>query len=761
MPSASEPPGALHGFRVIDCCEGIGGPFAAMLLAEQGADVIKVERPVGDRLRGRPAFHVLNRSKRGVTIDLETDAGRERLRALVSDADIFLHDWQPGTAEKRGCDGASLRALNPRLVTGWLPAYGSRGPWAHLPPDEALVQALSGLCDAQYRYEPRPVFVNIPVAGYAQAIVGALTAAATLYARLRGGAGDRFELSAIGAVFQFETAAYVRAPSVVRLAGQQDPKGPVPTYRLVKASDDWLFVGALTPPFWAKMAIAAGLDDCLVDERFVGAPLAIANMDDRRELAQRVQAAFATKTREEWLQILEEADVPRAPVRSREEWANDPQVLHNKMIVGVGDPALGPTLQMGVPVTHQSSPGHVKGPAPALGEHNADVYGDAVVARVAGGAEAGSQMQRCKHPLENIVVLDLGGFIAGASCSMMLADLGANVIKIEAPGGDGWRSSGLAFLGSNRSKRGIVLDLKTPEDRERFLRMIEQADVVLDNMRAGVMDKLGIGWEVLHARNPRLVHGSVTGYGATGPYAHLPGFDPMAQSRGGIMRAQGEPGGEPVYLQMALCDYATALTAAFGIITALVARERTGAGDRVETCLANSALTMQAGEFIFYDGRPADPPGGRDLAGRHALYRVYGASDGWLMLACTTDEQACSVASALGVALPEGAGLSHDLYGDVASEIEAAFVARPLRHWLDALLPLGVPVAPCVKVTDLFEDEHLVASDLWWDTEHPQWGAIRQTGKVIQWDAMSLMLSRPAPTLGQHTEEVLREFGVA
>ena len=143
---------------------------------------------------------------------------------------------------------------------------------------------------------------------------------------------------------------------------------------------------------------------------------------------------------------------------------------------------------------------------------------------------------------------------------------------------------------------------------------MDRADVVVDNFRAGVMERLGIGWDVLHARNPRLIHTSVTGYGPTGPYAHLPGFDPLFQARSGLMRAQGEPGGEPVYLQLAVCDYGTALSAAYGTLLALFARERTGRGQRVETSLLHSAFTMQAGEFIFYEGRAR----GRARRPRHA-----------------------------------------------------------------------------------------------------------------------------------------------
>ena len=222
------------------------------------------------------------------------------------------------------------------------------------------------------------------------------------------------------------------------------------------------------------------------------------------------------------------------------------------------------------------------------------------------------------------------------------------MIKIEPPGGEGWRTSGLGFLGANRGKRSVCIDLRRPEGIELLLELIDGADVLHDNFRHGVMERMGLTWEKLSARNPRLVWSSVTGYGPSGPLSHLPGFDPMMQARGGIMRAQGgsEPGDQPVYLQLAICDYATAMTAAFGIISALFARERTGLGDRVETSLARSALTTQAGEYIFYDGKPPERPGGRDYAGHHALYRIYPASDGWLMLACTTSAHARSFSHA-------------------------------------------------------------------------------------------------------------------
>ncbi len=746
----------LAGVRVVDVTQGIGGPFASMLLGDYGAEVLKIEPPPGDRLRGAPAFHVLNRGKQSIVLDVASDDGRGGLRAMLDDADIFLHDWRPGEDERLGFAPDALHATNPRLIIGYLPAYGSRGPHADLPADEGMVQALSGIQDAQYRYEEPPVFVNLPVAGYAQGIIAANAAVATLYARAKTGRGDRFEVSGISALFFMETIAFLRGENVMRLAGQADPRGPIPTYRLVRGTDDWLFTGSLTPPFWASMAVAAGLEDCLVDERFAGAPLGIANLDDRRELARRVDAAYATKSRAEWLRILEEANVPRAPALTRAEFIEDEQLAHNEMIIELDDPEVGRTKQAHLPVDLGDTPGRVRGPAPLLASGAVPPRRDRQAPPVALEHQAPGAAV-----LDGVTVLDLSGFIAGANCPALLADMGANVIKIESPDGDGWRTSGLAFLGSNRGKRGIVLDLKNAEARALFLEMVERADVVVDNFRAGVMERLGIGWGVLRARNPRVVHTSVTGYGPTGPYAHLPGFDPLFQARSGLMRAQGEPGGEPVYLQVPVCDYTTAASAAYGTLLALFARERTGRGQRVETSLLHSALTVQAGEFIFYDGRPADPPGARDMRGHHALYRIYEAADRSLMLSCTSAAHAARLPAALGIALELGEDVfAHETKGGLAQRIAARIAEEPAAYWLERFRTERIPAAPCLRVDELFDDEHLLANELWWDTEHPRWGHIRQPGALIRWDAQPMRIERRAPLLGEHTDEVLREFGV-
>lgn len=754
---------ALDGIRIIDACAGTGGAYAAMLLAGQGADVMKVEPPGGDATRGTAAFHVLNRGKRSVVVDPGTEAGRAGLARLVAGADVVLYDTGPGATPP--IDVAAARAANPRLITGWLPAYGSRGEHAELPADELLIQAVSGVADAQFRLDPAPVYVNLPICSYAHGLVAAGSVTAALYARAQTGRGDAFETSAVAAVFAIQTGAYVNAARVQRLAGRAGPQGGIPTYRLVKAADDWLFAGALTPGFWASLAVVAGLEDCLVDARFAGAPPGIADAAARAELASRVDAAFATKTRGAWLDILEETNVPRAPVLTRDEFLTDAQVAHNGAVVEIDDPVLGRTRQAASPVRLRGSPAPSPVAAPSLGEHQSLLDAAARAMSTEQDASPAATAAR-RFPLEGVTILDLTGFIAGANGSMYLSEMGADVIKVESPDGDGWRTSGLGFLGANRGKRSLCIDLKRPEGRALFLDLVERADVVMDNYRAGVMERLGLGYDALRARNPRIIMSSVTAYGPDGPYSHMPGFDPLFQSRGGIMRAQGGDE-DPVYLQLSLCDYATALTSALGVMMALVARERTGADNRVETTLLDSAFSVQAVELLRYDARlregdpvahPEESRGGRDLKGRHAAYRIYDAADGALAIACTTAAHVGALAEALDLAFE--ASLGHATEGDVAAAIGGRVASEARDYWLALFRAHGVPAAPCVRVVDLFDDAHLAANGLWWDMEHPAWGAVRQTGAVIAWEGMSQQVERRAPLLGEHTAECLRALGV-
>ncbi len=710
--------GAFEGIRIVDFTQGTAGPYASLLLAEQGADVLKVEPLAGDRARGTAAFHVLNRSKRGIVLDLTRAEGRATAQELASAADVVLVDQLQGKAGELGIDYARLSQRNPEIVYCSIPLYGSKGPWAGLEPDDTLVAAATGVLGVQWSYSESPVFLVVPVVGYATGILAAGAIAATLFDRSRSGRGDHIEVSGLGGAFALETSTYLvplGALDVIRLAGGRgDPKGPFPTYRVYRARDgEWLMLACLTPVFWTKLALAMGLDEYLVDPRFQGAPIAIPEPQDRQELSDRLAATFATEPRQHWLDFLREADVPVGPVLTRDEYLQDPQIIENGMRVEIDDPEVGPTVQMGVPISLRGTPGGIRGPAPTLGQHNQELRSHpwppaAAALPPAGGRRSGGA------PLDGVTVLDLGTIYAGPYNGMLLSDLGASVIKVEPLDGDPWRAFAIGFLGVNRGKLSLALDLKRPEGREAFYDLVRKADVVTDNFRAGVVQRLGIDYDTLSAINPRIICCSLTPFGPSGPMAGWPGFDPLLQARSGLMRAQGGEGEEPVYYQIATCDFITALMAAYGVIAALHARERTGRGQLVESCLADNAMAAQAGEFIRYRGRPPDPPGGPNLLGLSALYRVYKCADGWLFLAVRTAGQATALVQATEGALAPGsvaALLQAPVQGDAASALEAFFAGRKRQETVQALVEKGVPCAPCLTIADLFDDEHLKAND--------------------------------------------------
>jgi len=756
--------GVFNGIRILDFTQDTAGPFAGMLLAEQGADVIKVEPPTGDRARGRPGFYVVNRSKRGIVLDLTGKDGREKAQTLAAEADVVLVDGLQEQAAELGIDYSRLARLNSRLVYCSIPLYGSKGPYAHLPTDDNMVAALSGIYGIQFSYSGTPIFFVTPFVPYSTAVLAAGAVASTLYERSRTGRGDFVEVSGLSGAFSIATASFVNllAMDVQRLSVlNPDPKGAAPNYRVYKAGDgEWLMLGALTPAFMIKLFMTAGIEDLLADPRFEGFPFAIPKEDGLSEIGRRLEEAFASRPRQEWLDNLKEADIPAGPVLTRDEFLNDPQIIHNGMRVEIDDPEIGRSTQIGIPLKFHAAPGAIKSPAPLLGQHS-----DALTRlwpHVVAGPSKGAAPNRA--PLEGVRVLDLGTTYAGPFSCMLLADLGADVTKVEPLDGDPFRALGVAFIGVNRGKRALAIDLKKEEGLQTFYDLVRKADVVADNYRAGVTKRLKIDYDTLSAINPRIVCCSVTPYGSGGPLSDLPGYDPVIGARSGLQRAQGGNGkdDEPVYHNAAIIDFTSALMAAFGMCSALYQRELTGHGQLVETCLANNAMVAQAAEFIRYEGRPPVVPGGRDVLGISAAYRLYQCSDGWVFVAARTAEQAETILELIG-GFPVSTGselLNAPWDGAAARAIEAHLASQKRDKILQILSEKGVPCCPCLTLEEVFVDPHLEANDLWWRSENELLGPFQQIGRTVKWSEHSMRLERPAPLFAQHSREVLIQYGI-
>jgi crotonobetainyl-CoA:carnitine CoA-transferase CaiB-like acyl-CoA transferase len=360
-------------------------------------------------------------------------------------------------------------------------------------------------------------------------------------------------------------------------------------------------------------------------------------------------------------------------------------------------------------------------------------------------------------PLDGVRVVDLTSYIAGSYAAMMLADLGAGVVKIESLGGDPFRELP-GFFGWNRGKRSIAVDLKAPDGRAIVDRLVRGSDVLMENMRPGVADRLGMGWARLSSLNPRLVYCSVTAFGSSGPYADRPGFDPLLQAMSGAMALQGF-GGPPQYIRIALTDYYAAALGAQAILAALYVRERTGRGQRVETSLLHAALALQSGNFVAYAGRP---PLFRD----NPTYRLYQASDGqWFFLACGNQTFWVKLCQALDLtALAEDPRFASwllrlDHREALLPLLEKTFASQPRAHWLRVLAAHDIPAAPVQSLVDFMDDPAVRHHGMIREYQHPDVGPLRLMGQPLVFSETPPPDPGPPPARGQHTDEILGELG--
>ena len=369
-----------------------------------------------------------------------------------------------------------------------------------------------------------------------------------------------------------------------------------------------------------------------------------------------------------------------------------------------------------------------------------------------------------KHAFDGIKVIELGGYIVGSFCASLLADLGADVIKIESLQGDGLRSQLGAFQGWNRGKRGIAADLRTEEGRTILHRLVKRSDVLVQNLRAMVSQRWGADYATLSRINPQLIYCSMPGYGQTGPYIEKPAFDPLLQARSGAMAAQGGQGNPPVFHRAAISDYTGAMLGAFGVAMALYLRTRTGVGQHLHTSLLNASIAVQSGEFVSYPGKPEDEPR-MGYLGIDATYRMYSTQDGWVFLGCRDEPSWASLCSALGkeelMSDPrfESATRRRQNTLELARILEPIFSHGSSQQWLDRLEGAGVPCAPVQHSRDLFSHPHVLHNDLVAEHDSIDVGMVKQMGMVVKLSETPGKLWRAAPGLGQHTVEVLSELG--
>lgn len=377
-------------------------------------------------------------------------------------------------------------------------------------------------------------------------------------------------------------------------------------------------------------------------------------------------------------------------------------------------------------------------------------------------------------PLDDLLVLDLTRALAGPYCTLMLADMGARVIKVETPdGGDdtrGWGPPFIAgestyFLSVNRNKESLTLNLKHPEAQGVMRRLIERADVLVENFRPGVMDRFGFGYDAVHVMNPRLIYASVSGFGQDGPYRERVAYDLILQGMGGLMGTTGEEGGPPVKVGVAVTDIAAGMFAAYGVVVALHARARTGRGQLVDASMLDSQvawMTNQAGSYFATGQNP------KRLGTAHPSlvpYQSFAASDGYVNVAVGSEGIWSRFVAAVGaphLAEDERFRTNADRVRHrdaLVALLKPIFASKSMAEWTAVLESAGVPAGPIYLLSDLFNDPQVRHRQMVVDVEHPKAGRIKQTGVPLKLSDTPGRVASPPPLLGQHTEDILRELG--
>ncbi|MGR6319063.1 CoA transferase [Micromonospora soli] len=376
-------------------------------------------------------------------------------------------------------------------------------------------------------------------------------------------------------------------------------------------------------------------------------------------------------------------------------------------------------------------------------------------------------------PLTGVTVLELGSFMAAPFAAMQFADLGAEVIKVEHPaGGDPVRQTG-PFLGTesspfvriNRHKRSVALDLKSPDTRPAFLRLVERADVLIENLRPGAMRRLGLGYPELREINPRLVYASASGWGQDGPLANLPGLDIMAQARSGLMSITGHPGGPPAKVGVPICDLVCGLYLALAVTAALRERDRSGTGQYIDVSLFEAGASFavwEAGKY-FATGEVGGPLGSAHQS--NAPYQAVHSSDGYVTVGAITPRNWQAFCHTLGLTRL----LEDPRYADAFSRlqnraelietIEAVTSTLSTAEIVERLNRAGVPCAPIADYAEVFTDEHLTARGFFWDAPHPTLGPVRQLGSPMRLSETPLRRAHAGPVLGADTRQVLLAAG--
>lgn len=723
----------LEGYRVVEIGAGLAPSIATLLFAELGAEVIRIEPAKGDPQRGTAAFAIRNRSKRHLAIDLDTPDGRAALEELLGDADLLVHALSGPLREGLGLSDGELAQRFPRLVVARIAAFPAGHPLADLPLNDMLVLGAAGVLDEQAAVRrDGPVYLRLPVGSWGAAYLAAAGALAKLLARDRGGVdGGSVETSLVQGALTSLAMHWYRAesPSKSLMDGLSKHVEPA----LFRCADDvWVHLMANCDQVPLMADGLAGLPQDLRQPIPPDSTYAIMfpHLPGNR-------AVFAAYTSDEWLQALWAADIPVQRVERLGRLYADEHARENGFVVDVEDPVFGATVQPAVPL-QLDPPAMPRGPAGAALSRVSwatPTYPPVPPIRLPAPANA---------PLAGLRIIDFGNFLAGPFAMMLAADLGADVVKVEAVSGDQMRWIDWGFNGCQRNKRAMALQLKDPRATEVVRRLVAGADAVHHNLRMPAARKLGLSPEALFAINPRLVYCHVNSYGSCGERRDWPGYDQLFQALSGWEAEAAGEGNPPVWMRFGMMDHHTGMASLFGTLAALRQRDLTGEGAFVSAPLmAASMMTMS--EVLMKSDGSLTPFERLDAqqTGISPRERLYHCRDGWIALSCPDDQAWDALLAQLGDDAEHG-------FSSLTQADALALAA--------AKGALAVAVRQNQK-EDFLDDPDMIAAGLTARYPHPRFGTLEQVGSFWTFGGQPCEMRTAAPILGQDTRSLLTELG--
>ena len=770
----------LEDVRILDLTSGPAGGIATMILADFGAEVLMIERPGIDPMMALPASRMWRRGKRSLPMDLSTTAGLATLDDLCSGADVLICNWRFAALERKRLDYASLHARHPHLILCHISGYGSQGPRADYPGYEHLVAAstgrmrlFSGLADRS-----GPSFSALQVGVHACAQSAATGILAALLEQGADGEGRLVETSMLQGMLPHELAGMIGA-QFPEIFGDLIPavppaviEPPIPSlfYHPAQTSDGlWVQFGNLLPHLFDNFLLVTELIDVLADPDYDQGQMMLPK-EKQEAFRERMLLRIQERTAEEWMAAcVADGGVVATAHQTTQQAIADPDIVANGHVIDRqdGGKQLGPVARL---TRTPGDPGNEAAPDDGW----ADLWRN--TSRSAPGRSNDGQL-----PLAGIRVLEIATIIAAPLAASYLADMGAEVIKVEPIGGDPFRGllGGLGSAKVNAGKRSLSIDLKSDTGRQIVLGLIKDADVLIHNFRPGVPERLGIGYAQVEKVNPDIVYIQANGYGPDGPGAQRPSTHPIpGAAMGGVLFQMGERVPEALlgiddlrlwtrrlmHANEVNPDPNTSLVITTSALLGLVARQRTGLGQQILVDMFGANAYANSDDFLTFPGKPDRALPDAELLGLSATYRLYHCSgDEWIFLAMTNEKEYrlfFDVLSGAGIQAPALEVLQAG--GQTVSDaLETLFVGNDSAFWENLLASAGVGCVRANAITPRefwLTDPQSIALGLTAETEHPLWGTYRRHGRQVMFDGGGQRLG-PPPVAGQHNAEVLLEQG--